>query len=75
MSNLHERIENDFTLHPPTNPDVGHKMDYIRAAFKDLAHTVVDATPASREQSSALTKLEESLYHAIAAIARNQEQS
>ena len=71
MSELGDRVEHDFTLHPPATPAVGEKMDAIRAEFKALALLVVDALPAGREQSTALTKLEEALYFAIAAIARH----
>lgn len=68
---LAERVDHDFTLHPPATPAVAEKMDALRAEFKSLALLVVDALPICREQSTALTKLEEALYFAIAAIARH----
>jgi hypothetical protein len=44
----------------------------IRARAGDLAHLIVDTTPESREQSRALTKLEEVVFWASAAIARRE---
>lgn len=67
------RVENDFTLHSPTNPEVSYHMDVVRAKFKALAHDVAHILPTSREQSLALTKLEEGLFYAIAALARYQD--
>lgn len=68
----HERVEHDFTLHPPVSPDVAGQMDSLRDHFKDLAHAIVNVCPFSRERSTALTRLEETMFHAIASIARNQ---
>lgn len=68
----HERVEHDFTLHPPVSPETGAEMDAIRSAFKELAHAVVERCPSTRERSSALTRLEEAMFHAIASLARNQ---
>lgn len=73
MADLHDRVENDLTLHPPKNPDIAAAMDGVRARFKDLAHDMIDAVPAGRELSTALTKIEEACFHAIAGIARNQD--
>lgn len=71
---LHARVENDFTLHPPEHPFVGATMDDLRAEFRDLAHMVIDRCPPGRELSLALTGLDDALKNAIAAIARNQDQ-
>lgn len=67
------RVDNDFTLHPPTSEAAINTMDNLRNEFKLLAMMVVEACPLSREQSLSITKLEESLFYAIASIARNQE--
>lgn len=69
---LHERVENDLILHPPVNDTVSNVMDALRKEFKDLAHTVIELTPASRDQSLALTNIEYGLRDAIAAVAKNQ---
>ena len=70
--NIHHRIDNDFTLHPPKGAGTAGDLDELRASYKALAHKVADATPPSREQSLALTALEESLAWSIGAIVRNQ---
>ena len=64
-------IDNNFTYHPPKE---GQQERYvaIREAGKGLANLVIAATPGSREQSLALTKLEEAVMWANAAIARNE---
>ena len=42
----------------------------VRKAAKQLAKTITRNTPVCREQSLAITKLEEALHFAIAAIVR-----
>ena len=68
---MRERIERDFTHHPPKE-DQAARYAIIRADAKDLALRIVEMTPASREQSVALTKLDEVVMFANAAIARNE---
>lgn len=69
---LAERVEHDFTLHPPANAEVAGNMDAFRAKYKELALLVADCLPPScREQSMALTKLEEACFFTIAALARH----
>lgn len=71
MVDIRERIQNDFTYHSPKE---GQPERYaaIRAKALDLATHIVDNTPPSREQSLALTSLEEAVFWANAAIARNE---
>lgn len=69
---LDDRVENDFTLHPPANQGALDAMNAIRSVMKETALVVVNTCPLGREQSTALTKLEEATFHAIASIARNQ---
>ena len=66
-----EKIENNFTYHPPTG-DQDERYTAIRAAAKSLALLIADKTPYSREQSLALTNLEQAVFWANAAIARNE---
>lgn len=73
-ADLHARVENDFTLHPPKHEHIGSVMDGLREDFRDLAHTVIDRCPPSRELSMALTNLDDGLKNAIAAVARNQDE-
>lgn len=68
----HARVEHNLTLHPPTDEKVIAAFDAIRAAAKTLGHLIADAVPESREQSQALTDLEDCVAHAIGGIARNQ---
>lgn len=64
-------IEKRFTYHPPKG-DQADRYGKIREAAKALAITLVDLTPSSREQSLALTHLDEVVMFANAAIARNE---
>lgn len=63
---LHKR----FNLHS-ANEITGQVMDSLRASHRKLAADVATLTHESREQSLALTHLEEALFWANAAIARN----
>lgn len=68
---MNERIENDFTYHPPID---GQHQRYVtlRETAKDFAYLVWDSCPESRERSLAMTKIEEAVMWANAAIARNE---
>ncbi len=66
-----EQIEKCFTYHSP-KADQPTRYNLIRDTAKGLAVTIAENTPPSREQSLALTKLEEAVMHANAAIARNE---
>jgi len=64
-------IENSFTYHPP----VGNQQErYVRLRdmAKQLAIQIINDTPSSREQSTAITKLEEAIMWANKAIACNE---
>lgn len=62
-------IEIRFTYHAPKE-DQPEKYTRIRDAAKSLAILIVSESPQSREQSLALTALEEAVMWATAAIAR-----
>lgn len=64
-------LDNRFTFHPAT-PEQGERYTHIRAEAKAFAEYVVAHTPQSREQSLAITKIEEAVFWANAAIARNE---
>lgn len=64
-------IENIFKYHAP-KPGQQEKYEGLRAAAKSLAADIMLKTPPSREQSLALTKLEEAIFWANASIARNE---
>lgn len=66
-----ERINNNFTYHPPKD-DQQARYVAIRDMARDFALFVNEATPASREQALFFTALEEAIFWANAAIARNE---
>jgi hypothetical protein len=71
MDDKRTQIENNFTYHAPKE---GQPEKYVtlRAKAKEFALLIVELTPASREQSIALTELETATFWANAAIARNE---
>lgn len=66
-------LENRFTYHAP-NPEAIRRMAAIRKLAHDLAEMINEYVPDSREQSIAITKLEESSMWANAGIARNSSE-
>lgn len=64
------KIENAFTYHAP-KPGQPEKYQAIREKAKELAYLITELVPPSREQSLAITKLEEASMWANAGIARN----
>jgi hypothetical protein len=68
---LNEQIENNFRYHAPKEGQPARYMS-IRDLAKVLAHHIDATCPDSREKSLALTKLEEAVMWANAAIARNE---
>lgn len=67
---MHNRIDNDFGYHKATEV-TGPLHDATRVGFKELAHWILDNVPQSREQSLALTALQEAQMWTNAAIACN----
>lgn len=66
---LKPRIENDFTYHRPP-AEVAVDFVTLRNKAKELALLFLDLVPSGREQATALTRLEEAVFHANAGIAR-----
>ena len=64
------KIENAFTYHTPKDGQP-EKYQAIREKAKELAYLIKELVPDSREQSLAITKLEECSMWANAGIARN----
>lgn len=71
MIDIYERIEIDFTYHAPTD-DKKALHESTRRALKNVAHQLAGNLPNCRETSLVLTKLEEAMFWANAAIARNE---
>ena len=60
-----------FNYHPPDTDIKAARHEEVRNVLKDAANRIVELTGApTREQSSAITKLEEAMFWANAAIAR-----
>lgn len=66
-----DRIENDFTYHPP-KAGQAPRYEAIRNAGATLAKVLVELCPESRELSVALTELSLVISAANMAIARNE---
>jgi hypothetical protein len=65
------QIDKAFTYHAPKEGQ-GPRYTELRKSARDFACQILHFTPESREQSLALTKLEEAVMWANAAIARNE---
>ncbi|MGF6358057.1 hypothetical protein ABIE27_006022 [Paenibacillus sp. 4624] len=65
------QIENNFSYHSPKEGQPA-KYEAIRAKAKELACLIDEQTPKSREQSLAQTNLEQAVFWANAAVARNE---
>jgi hypothetical protein len=64
-------VEKRFTYHPPKGGQP-QRYERIRAQAREMAWLITCNCPESRETSLALTKLEEAVMWANAAIARNE---
>jgi len=64
-------IARNFTYHPPKG-NQAIRYEQIRDSGHDLAGIINERCPDSREKSLAMTKLEECVMWANAAIARNE---
>ena len=74
MRDMHvtrDQLEHRFAHHPPKDEATVEAHQTVRNTLLEAADTIVGVTGApSREQSTALTKLEEAMFWANAAIAR-----
>lgn len=66
-----EELANRFTYHPPTGTQA-ERYEAIRSRAHEFADFIERTTPESREQSLAMTALEEAVFWANAAIARRE---
>lgn len=67
---IHEDLVNRFTYHPPKTGQP-EKYEFLRDYALGLAEQIDIACPDSREKSLSITALEEAVFWANAAIARN----
>lgn len=68
---MQKMLDNNFTYHAPKG-NQPNRYVMIRDKAKELAELIVENTPTSREQSLALTNLEQAIFWANASIARNE---
>lgn len=68
----HRRLEVEFTYHPPKNDEQVHRYKVIRDRAYGYASYIVSNTPPGSEQDEALTHLQQAVFWANAAIARNE---
>ena len=69
MTDLNE-LEHRFLYHRPKNEDIADAHQDVRWQIGNVARQFGLKLPDSREKSLALTKLEEAMFWANAAIAR-----
>jgi hypothetical protein len=67
-----KELENRFTYHAPEEDQV-HNYEDIRGIGRRMAAIIIGLTPDCREQALAVTKIEEAVFWANAAVARNRE--
>lgn len=70
MNLTYADVDQRMSHHPPKDALTGETHGLLRDLAKAHAKAVMDILPAGREKSLVMTKLEEALMHANAAIAR-----
>ena len=71
MHLTYDQLAHRFQFHPADSENTKEAHQKVRDTLLDAAGQIVEATGAmSREQSLAITKLEEAMFWANAAIAR-----
>lgn len=63
-------ITRRFAHHPPRTPEHVEQHEAVRRLLTDAGHALNEMLPDGREKSLALTKLEETGFHAHSALAR-----
>ena len=66
-------LENRFAYHPATTPQRQDLHGAVRDACRFLADTLNSYVPEGREKALAFTKIEEAMFWANAAVARQGE--
>lgn len=67
------QLDNIFTYHRPFG-NQPQRYEAIRAQAKELARTVIELCPPSRERSLAITNIQTAVMFSNAAIAINEEE-
>lgn len=63
-------LEKRFAFHPADTELRRNKHEYVRAVMRQVADSMDVSLPEGREKALVLTKLEEAMFWANAAIAR-----
>lgn len=71
IKDLHERLDVSLTNQAP-DPRLLPRIEHLRSLGKGLGAAVIDLVPGSREQSLALTHLEETIMWAVKGLVLNQ---
>lgn len=66
-----EQLDNRYSYHPPKGDQV-ERYAAVRAKVLETAKLIRDLTPCSPDQSLAFNALDEAMFRANAAIARNE---
>lgn len=66
-------IDHRFAFHAASTQEKRDEHTSARAVMRGAAHTINELCPDGREKALAITKLEEAMMWANAAIARNTE--
>lgn len=64
-------LDKRFRSHP-VDAEQAECLDHVRSAMRSAAVAVLQVAPEGRERALALTKLEEAMFWANAAIAREE---
>lgn len=74
MTQMHltrDALAHRFQFHPADSQNTKEAHETVRSVLLEAADKIVEVTgPPTREQSTAITKLEEAMFWANAAIAR-----
>ena len=72
MHLTYDQLAHRFQFHPADSENTQEAHQEVREVLLDAADKIVEVTgPSSREQALAITKLEEAMFWANAAIARS----
>jgi len=68
----HAEVDHKVHYHPPMTEERKGQHDFVRRGIARLMHDFTDALPPGREKSLVMTHLEEAMFWANAAVARQK---